>query len=241
MSWKAPLSLEKRVDRKNETGGLPSAKRRVAALALVGLLALVGGCVTSKNPLSDPDDSRLDPALCGVWVRGAGKDAEMLIVGKSTVTGHPRGFMRIHEVNYYSTSTTYSHSGDTFFFSSTIGDSSYINLLRASLVDPATKTPIDLNQTRHYERWKSHPERWFVFRKYQIKDDALSVWEMTTDAAAKLVDAGKLKGKVTRDKGGRVESVSLTDSTEDLARFLKGGGDTSLFPASTKKVYKRLK
>jgi hypothetical protein len=217
-------------------------RHRSVSLVLLALAALAGGCVESRHPLADPDTARADSDLYGIWTRTSGKDTEMLIIGKYLVKGHPNGFMRFHEVSYSGSSATYSHSSDRYFIASTIGGSGYISILRDSLMtDPATRVPINLDQEHHYERWKVHADRTFFFQKYQVVGNTLTVWYTDTKSVGKLVEDGQIAGKVSKTKEGDITSVTLTDSTENLANFIRNGGDSKLFAARTRKVYTRFR
>jgi hypothetical protein len=61
-------------------------------------------------------------------------------------------------------------------------------------------------------------------------------WEET----ARVIEAGQLKGTVERDGKSRLTKVNIADTTENLQRFLRGGGDRIVFADSGRTVYSRV-
>jgi hypothetical protein len=106
------------------------------------------------------------------------------------------------------------------FFVSRLGDSSYANVI----VEPES----DHSKTKYW-----------LF-KYSVGGDRLSVWGMNSEETARVIEAGQLKGAVQRDGKNRITKVYLTDTTENLQRFLRDGGDRIVFTDSGRTVYSRV-
>ena len=68
--------------------------------------------------------------------------------------------------------------------------------------------------------------------KYKVSDNQLTIWFCDN---TEVIRKGELKG------GFWLTADSLTDSTENIVRYLEQGGDKTLFPDTLKIVFKRVK
>jgi hypothetical protein len=80
--------------------------------------------------------------------------------------------------------------------------------------------------------------RYEVGQEPEGKEETLTVWIPSSDAAEKAVKAGSLKGTVT----DRLSTdVTLTDSTQNLAKWLQTNAGKAMLTSDDKAVYRRLK
>ena len=62
----------------------------------------------------------------------------------------------------------------------------------------------------------------YVFVKYQVRDDELTIWYVDDRAIDKAIKDGEIKGKLG---DGDDEGIIITDTTENLCNFDKKKGD----------------
>jgi hypothetical protein len=186
-------------------------------LAALVICPLFAGCYDSKNPLSDPEKSKLDPRLSGLWLLRerdrAGLDARYFHIG---VAGDklPPGVMRAVEVGHNSDGTL-ERPVEFLMFSTTIGSSAYLNLAVGS--DEQLKALKE-------KGWKG-VEGYFLM-KYTVEGDTLLVWKMDADAKQRAIESRKVRGEITPE--GVLEDMNtLTDTMENVARFVAAAGDSS--------------
>jgi len=111
------------------------------------------------------------------------------------------------------------------FFVSKVGDDRYANaLLPFENADPPNRFA---------------PTK-YLFFKYKLDGDQLTVCGIDFQAAAKTIENGDLGGTVTRD-GTDLKSAVITDSSEHLRVFLSGGGADKLFPDKGKVTFRRVR
>jgi hypothetical protein len=205
--------------------------RLLARLALLlPLLSLASCVVESKNPLSDPDTSKPDRRLFGQWKgTNENKTTEYLFIGLPSVQikGRPEGIMVAHTIDV---TADHKISASAYaLFVTTIGKDTYLNVFESKLAENAEQP-----------EWSKTNIQSVLPVQCVVTDDQLSIWLMDLEATAKVVDSGKLKGEVRR-KDGTVSSVLLTDTTENLAAYLKDGGNKGLFAEKGALVYSRVK
>ncbi len=177
---------------------------------------LFTGCEDSKNPLSDPLDSKPDARLAGVWRLRGEKEGEVSYYHVGPLgEGLPAGVMCVVAVTHAKDGQL-KPPGQLLIFPTTLGSNTYLNL---------TGGDEQHLKAIKEEGWKSVES--YLLLRYRIEGDHLLVQLMDGDAKKAAIQAKKIKGTLEkRDSGER--AVLLTDTTENLARFVAAAGD-SLF------------
>jgi hypothetical protein len=196
-------------------------------------LTLTSCIPESEHPLSRLEDAAQDESLIGLWVQEEPNEVHYVHIGAEVEKAVRResdapepGLMRLWFVTHRKENgkarieTPFAMR----FFVSKLGDDHYVNGV------------LPLEDWRPQEG-PSAPTK-FLFMKYKLDGDRLSVWFMDFQATAAVIEAGGLGGTVTRE-GKELKSAELTASTEQLATFLKNGGAGKLFPEANKNVYRR--
>jgi hypothetical protein len=184
-------------------------------LVLALLCPLLASCVDSDNPLSDPNQSTIDPGLLGVW-RLQTKDGDLIYyhVGKAgekfpagmlraiTITQNQKGELLRPEPN------------DTLVFTTTLGNKHFLNI---------TGLSADKIKTMGDSKWESSMADGFFIYKYEIKENKLEVACIDSKQKTETIKSGKIKGTIDGDK------VRMTDTTENLAKFFATPDAAKLF------------
>lgn len=212
---------------------------RFRGLAGLSLLVL-GGCFPeSPAPLSNPALAKLDARLLGAWrIRNPNGDVTYLHIGAEpekpldpgAATVEP-GLMRYWLVGHSASNSQVGPAFGMRFFVSHIGDDDYANL-----VLPLDDQPL-VPQGQPGSNWDNRRRYWFL--KYRVTETRLEVYAMPLDAAAPLIESGRLAGQVIREDG-QIKRILLTEPPDKLAAFLSAGGDATLFPEGSKSVYERV-
>src|ERR1700677_1178734 len=185
-------------------------------LPVVGVflcLALASCTVDSDNPLSPAKDAKPDKRLIGMWHDP--KDGDTI-----SFTLKKNGWMHIVDTPKPeppgSNGIVVNGFKDYDAFITVIGKNTFLNVVM-------TPGQIDSN----------HLNKTYIFLRYTITGDHLQMQMLSPDAVAKVVRAGKLKGVITEEKSIGTNApdtdVTLTGSTEDLAKFLQGTDINALF------------
>ena len=204
-------------------------KRRqlVRSTVLIGLGLLLISCGESKNPLSDPLKAKPDERLAGIW-RGTEdpNGTEYIHVGRAGGK-LPSGILRSVSAAHNKDGTV-GRPSEMLVFSTIIGENHYLNVIL-----PKNEN-VDLAQLE--SGWKPDRVKGYCLVKYQVQGDSLNVWIMDPDAERHAIEAGKIKGNIDKN------SVSLTDTSENLVALLNGPDGAKLFPASKPTMhYQRVK
>ena len=198
-------------------------------------LTLTSCIPESEHPLSRLEDAGQDVGLDGLWMHEEPNQVQYVHIGAEfdkplgpgVETPEP-GLMRLWFVTHRKENgkprieTPFAMR----FFVSKLGDDQYVNGV------------LPLEDWRLQEGPPAPTK--FLFMKYKLDGDRLSVWFMDFQATAAVIEAGGLGGTVTRE-GKELKSAELTASTEQLATFLKNGGAGKLFPEDGKTVYDRVR
>ena len=80
---------------------------------------------------------------------------------------------------------------------------------------------------QHYLNIREGKNKPYYLANYQVKEGVLKISLMSDQSLAKAIKAGKLKGTVA-EKSGDLD-VTITDSTEHLAAFVKKSETEKLF------------
>jgi hypothetical protein len=183
--------------------------KKVYPLLLVAAFSLLlTSCFDTKNPLSDPQKSKPDDRLSGVW-RFRGDSGEMNYyhighVGEKL----PASVMQVIFVQHMTDGSV--ESDKLLIFPTTIGDKTYLNVAEA-----------DASQLKLLEEkgWTNEAVKSYLILRYQITGDTLTIQWIDSDAKKRAVEAGKIKGTIEKDQG------HFTDTTENLAKFVAEAGD----------------
>jgi len=190
---------------------------RHVALALGGLLILAS--CDSTNPLSNPGDAKPDPGLAGVWRMKEGEEVHYYHIGRFGGKA-PDAVMLVAAVTH-SSNGTLERAANTVLFPTKLGSARYLNV-----AGDLTDAQYD---KLHETGWSPDLFKSYLLFKYQLDGDTLLLWTMDDDAKAKAIKAGKIKGETPKD--GR---PTLTDTTENLARWVQSEGDALFKPEPTK-------
>lgn len=200
-----------------------------------GLMLACGACVESEQPLSDAAQAEQDPRLYGLWLdtNNTGSTAYILIGDEGSEPLEPgradveRGLMRYWSISQNSETKQLDEPAGTRFFCTQIGDENFATWV----------TPVEEGQNKR-------PTYFFV--KYQVDDQQLTIWIQDPESTAQAIDSGKLRGIVKRrDKPGasqpEIETLKITDSSENIRKFLAEGGSATCFPDKNKVVYSKIR
>ncbi len=244
--WSANKS---RADRRlaGAVGALPSVSFTQGGSAIMNLrtrlawaacLLIACGCIPeSQQPLSDPATAQRDDRLIGLWEQTLPNgDRQYYHVGAEpekpldpTAGQVEPGLMRFWLIGHnFSTKQVTKPFGMRFFVSH-IGSDDYLNLV-LPLDDPA-ESPSQPARAQTHTYW---------LLRYRVSGDQLELWGIPLDVAAAEVDSGRLAGEVVREDG-KVQSVTFREPTEKLVAYLQGGGNRTLFPDSSRSVYRRVR
>jgi hypothetical protein len=177
---------------------------------IVAAVLLLAGCGDSKNPLSDPQTSKPDERLSGVW-QWTGKDGQVTYYHVGCASEKlPKGTMRVAHVQHEK--GRIESPGEFLMFPTILGEKTYLNV-----------AAVKGQQVKLVEEkgWKAVDS--YMILKYQVDGDQLSVWAMDADAKKRAIDGGKVEGVIEKNK-----PIKFTDTTENVARFVAEAGD-SLF------------
>ena len=161
------------------------------------LLFILSGCgVTSKHPLTPFDDNQIDTNIFGTWLWNEEEKTEYIHVGMDENTGLLKVVMVImHESGE---SSLLEFTGHT----SKVAEDDYLNL---RLVQPKEEHIDD-----------------YIFFKYNVTQDRLSMGIMNSDMVIESIKSGTLKGWVS--KKGFFTNVYLNESGEKLQRYIATHG-----------------
>lgn len=191
-------------------------KKLCPLLSVAALSLLLTSCFDTKNPLSDPQKSKPDDRLGGVWrFRGDGGEIDYYHIGH---VGEklPASIMRVVNVQHMPDRTM--RFGELLIFPTTIGDKTYLNVAEA---EPSQLTLLE------EKGWTNETFNEYLILRYQITGDTLTIQWIDSKAKKRSVEEGKIKGMSEKDRDGNTR-VHFTDTTENLAKFIADGGD-SLF------------
>lgn len=194
-----------------------------------------------KNPLSDPDKAKPDARLFGAWRileerqnNQHPKETHLLFLGKSGHRDAPSGTMKCVVAGIKADHNVYADEY-LYFFTTSIGNSTYANLFEGVVFDRAK-----------FPTWDKRNIKLYLLAKYKVEGDRLIVWLMSRDAAEATIQKGQVKGTIEEEEKkegfirGKVKVTTLTD-VEELSKFLANGGDKVLFPEKDKMIFSRVK
>ena len=201
--------------------------RFLPALALLSSLLLAGCFPESTNPLSTPATSTVDPRLEGVYVVHREKPDDALSVwhlhyrGEKGASGGPALVTPWLEILNIEHPRDKALGGTAYRVLTThLGAHDYMSILElGNVVSPENGLVKPSAGARAKMYWLA---------RYEIGGSGvLRVWMMNTKSVEEAIKAGKIRGQVKPHKEG--DDVLLTDSTEDLARFVTKSDPALLF------------
>ncbi len=167
------------------------------------------GC-DSKNPLSDPQKSKADARLVGVW-RERTDEGEVYVHVGHAGEKFPACMMRAVMIKH--TKGNVEPPNEFLLFPTVLGDKSYLNVVVGTNEKPIKN--FDDNG------WKAADVQSYMLYKYKFDGDKLLVYGIDKEAKQKAINSGKVKGG-TEPNG----LVMFTDNTENVARFVLEAGDS---------------
>jgi hypothetical protein len=176
---------------------------------------LLIGCDDSKHPLSDPNTSKPDNRLVGVWrwQNGSG-DVTYYHIGQAGEK-FPQSVMRVVEVKHSSGKVEVP---DGFLMFPTILDGkNYLNVVHDG---DGGKKPVKLLNEKG---WRAELVESYTFLKYQVEGDKLVVWLVDEGPKERAIQSGKVKGVIEANK-----PACFTGPTADVARFVAQAGESLL-------------
>ncbi|MHB0955021.1 MAG: hypothetical protein ACYC0X_01445 [Pirellulaceae bacterium] len=188
-------------------------KKLCPLLLVAAFTLLLTSCFDSKVPLSEPQNSKPDDRLTGVWrFQGEGGELNYYHFGR-IAENLPASLMRV--VNAQHTPDGKIQSAELLVFPTTIGDKSYLNVaeLKSSQLQPLEE-----------KGWTDDAFNEYLILRYQIKGDVLMLQLIDQEAKKRAVEGKKIKGTIERDTDGNMRA-HFTDTTENLAKFVAEAGD----------------
>ena len=179
-------------------------------LFLIGMAVCLfaSGC-DSKTPLSDPQTSKAEERLAGVWRDRSGGGEVYYHVGHAGEK-FPACMMRVVGIKH--SKGNVEPAGEFLIFPTILGEKNYLNVV-ISRDDKLVKS---LDE----KGWKAVEVDNYMFAKYKFDGDKLLLYGMDGEAKKKAIRGGQIKGTVENNSG------CFTDSTENVARFVKEAGDS---------------
>ena len=178
-------------------------------LISVAACLFASGC-DSKNPLSDPQTSKADERLAGVWLN-RGADGDVNYHAGHAGEKFPACMMRVVGIKHNKGNV--EPAGEFLIFPTALGDKTYLNVVVLGRDDKPIK---NLGE----KGWKAVEVDSYTFYKYKFDGDKLLLYGIDEEAKKKAIKSGKVTGTIENN------SVKFTDTTENVARFVKEAGDS---------------
>lgn len=192
--------------------------KRILQLASVAAACLLlTSCFDSKAPLSDPGTSKIDERLAGVWrLRNDSGSVTYYHVGR--VGGSlPASVMRVVGIQHR-TGGVMEQFDNLLIFPTAIGGKSFLN------VSAGTDKQLELLEKKG---WTSETVTEYLFLRYQLTGDTLTVQWIDGEAKKRAIEAGRIKGQIAKDQDGNARAM-FTDTSENVATFIAAAGDELL-------------
>ena len=174
---------------------------------------LLAGCGDSKYPLSDPQTSKADNGLLGVWkLQEENGRITNYHVGPAGEK-FPDSMMRVAFVQHEKGKP--ESSGEFLLFATALGGKTYLNVFEEQC------KPGKLSENNS---WNAKAADSYLIFRYQVDGDKLAVWLIDRKIKEEAIKHGKIKGQTEKGK-----SVQFIDTTENVARFVIESGDSLFF------------
>ena len=215
-------------------------------LSLAALCLVACGCSSgevSKSPLSAPDEAQLDPRFLGTWHNDNlpgyldNVGADYLVHISAAGPGFPKGMMRLLVVRQPHSRRRTSDHHEFLGFVSMVDDRQYFNLmLNAS--EPIESTAYGFENMKEWD--PDCPVGYLLF-EVRHSDTTFKLRGMNFGILESCIEAGDVRGQITRDTNGQARGLELTASTEELAEFVSENR-TALFDTADPRLrFVRLK
>src|SRR5262249_7551518 len=155
------------------------------------------------------EQAKTDARFFGAWKSMDEQKTNYYFFGKTGFADVPAGLLTVVVASYDREFHTVTGAKVGYFFTTSVGDVIYGNLAFTE---------------NDREPWAKASARGYLFVKCTFDGERLTIQTMNETATAAAIKKGHLKGTVTKTQ------VMLTDTTENLVRFLRDGGDKILFP-----------
>jgi hypothetical protein len=184
--------------------------RNALLLALCTAFLLTSCIPESENPLSDPKNAQCDSRLLGTWVAevedGEGNAWLHFVEGPDAMTeivvvSHEKG--KGADVSFY-------HMHPT-----PVGASWYMNI-----------KPYAPEKFRTADIAEEMGSSGYLFANYEITAEGLLLIRLVGKDLGEAVRAGKLRGEIKESK--YFEDIKITDSSENLVKFLESADPATL-------------
>jgi hypothetical protein len=195
------------------------AFQRCSLLVFAGLCLLMASCIDSKEPISDPQKAKVDPALLGVWrTTDKNGNVEYQHVGLSSEK-LPKGILRTIGVHHDKNSSL-SGPDNYLFFCSEVGKTRFLNVVLAEHIDKLVESG-----------WNAKLVSGYLLFKYEVQGDTLNVWSVNDDAKRRAIQSGKIKGEFNSDKDGGDggNNFYFTDTSANIAALLASPDGANVF------------
>jgi hypothetical protein len=191
------------------------------SVSLCLIAILLPGCVSVREPLSDPDKAEPDKRLLGKWQDGAARCE----IDSPAVKGSPKGLMRAVSKGHPD-----NPPGVLWFFTTTIGKQTYATIYLEANADKDLPQFADFRNEGAFEKWnKGNDRRYFIVR-YVLDGDNLTVDLGDKEAVAKVMQAEKIVG----------DGFFKTPPAW-LATYLEKNGSQTLYKGTAVEVWRRVR
>jgi len=195
--------------------------RLLPTLLAAASLLLTGCLPESKNPLSTPMNSTVDDRLEGIYVSRREKKDEDL----STMHFHYRGIKANGQVR----ATPWLEVLDV--------EHEKAGGMKANAYRVLTTHIGEQDYMSFQDLSKGKDKAPYHFARYEFSwTGTLRIWLINSDAVADAIKAGKLRGTVKASK--YTKDITITDSTERLAAFVKASDPVKLFEGKPMVLYR---
>jgi hypothetical protein len=189
---------------------------RIHLLSLLTLLFLSACFPTSTNPLCEPGKAKADERLSGIWRCEHGNEIVFWFIGKPSSLNDDQGVVELTMLRVGPDGRVFERDDRLSLFTTRIGDHSYLNM----------------TVPRQVAR---ESDAGYLLFRYDVQGDRLTVNRMAEAPVRKAIEQKKLKGEI------RGALVLLSDTTDNLQRFVKKANVVELFPEAGGMVFKRMK
>ena len=204
-----------------ERRAIMNARHPFFLMFLAAGCLLAAGCDDSKNPLSDPGQSKPDPRLAGVWrCKPGASGGDVMYYHVAPAGGKlPASIMWV-VLNDSATQPKQDQLGtwpDVMVgFPTVLGKTTYLNLGGSTAPNAMDKLEAERLEGR------GHGELFHLqIPRRRRHGPALGDGRGRKKQA---IQSGKIKGVIEKSSDGE-ESIRLTDTTENQARFVAAAGD----------------
>lgn len=179
---------------------------------LLVFLVWSSGCAPmSVHPLSDPATAEIDQRLIGVWYPQDTEEGHGYV---HFVESKDKGWLDVVIIDYKKSGGVGIETLQ--MFTTKLGQHHFMNIIDRPLTEVGKK-----NEDEKYN---------LIF--YEFLEGNLSFRFMTPELVAQSIERGELKGRMNKEKW--TKGVTITDTTDNLARYILHSDIDKLFPRDPK-------